>query len=81
VRLVLCSFCHADFQHLSSNLFMLYVFGRSVEADEGGVAVWATYLVCALGAAASHIPVHTCHLFGRRGMFARLKVLQLVSAR
>ena len=44
------SFCHADWQHLSGNLFLLYIFGRSVEDDEGGLAVWITYLVCALGA-------------------------------
>ena len=45
------SFCHANWAHLSSNMFGLYVFGRSVEEDEGGGAVWLTYIVCALGAA------------------------------
>ena len=44
-----CSFCHANWAHLSSNLFGLYVFGSSVENDEGGVAVWLTYITCALG--------------------------------
>lgn len=44
------SFCHADLAHLSSNLFGLYVFGRSVEDDEGAAAVWLTYITCAVGA-------------------------------
>lgn len=43
------SFCHADLAHLSSNLFGLYVFGRSVEDDEGAAAVWLTYITCAVG--------------------------------
>ena len=44
------AFCHHDFNHLSSNAFMLYVFGRIVEEEEGAPGVWGTYLVCALGA-------------------------------
>lgn len=28
------AFCHADFNHLANNMFMLLVFGRSVEEDE-----------------------------------------------
>lgn len=28
------AFCHADFNHLANNMFMLLFFGRSVEEDE-----------------------------------------------
>ena len=44
-----CAFCHADVGHLSSNLFLLYVFGKLVEEREGAIGVWSTYLICALG--------------------------------
>ncbi|KAK9798160.1 hypothetical protein WJX73_002057 [Symbiochloris irregularis] len=40
----------AAFEHLSGNMFMLYVFGRIVEEEEGIAGVWGTYLTCALGA-------------------------------
>lgn len=44
-------FCHGNFQHLSSNLFHLCVFGRFVEETEGGAGVWFVYLITGLGAA------------------------------
>lgn len=44
------AFCHASWQHLSSNLFMLYVFGKVVEEEEGGLGVILTYLIGAAGA-------------------------------
>lgn len=28
---------------------MLYVFGRIVEEEEGGLGVWLTYIVCSVG--------------------------------
>ena len=43
------SFCHGGWEHLSGNIFLLYVFGKLVEEQEGAIAVWATYLICALG--------------------------------
>ena len=49
VQFLTSAFCHHDFNHLSSNAFMLYVFGRIVEEEEGAPGVWGTYLVCALG--------------------------------
>ncbi len=44
------AFCHANFDHLSSNLFMLLVFGKTVEQEEGWLGVWASYLFCGAGA-------------------------------
>jgi len=42
-------FCHASWQHLSSNLFLLYIFGKLVEEEEGMLGVWMTYIVCGVG--------------------------------
>lgn len=50
-QFISCCFCHASWQHLSSNLFSLYVFGRIVEEEEGWFGVWLTYLVCGVGGA------------------------------
>ncbi|GFR46011.1 hypothetical protein Agub_g7489 [Astrephomene gubernaculifera] len=44
-------FCHADWSHLSGNLFNLCVFGKMVEETEGAVGVVAAFLVCGVGAA------------------------------
>ena len=38
-------FCHASWQHLSSNGIMLYLFGKLIEEDEGAGGVIAAYLV------------------------------------
>ncbi len=47
-------FCHANWQHLSGNLFLLFVFGKLVEEEEGVVGVVLTYFICGIcGAAAS----------------------------
>lgn len=43
-------FCHASFQHISGNLFFLYVFGKLVEEEEGAFGVVASYLICGIGA-------------------------------
>eukprot|EP00899_Mesostigma_viride_P029608 jgi/Mesvir1/9832/Mv14235-RA.1 len=42
-------FCHASWEHLSSNVFSLYIFGKLVEEEEGMFGVLASYLVCGLG--------------------------------
>lgn len=47
------AFCHASWDHLSSNLFMLYTFGKIVEEEEGPGALWFTYIVCSVGASAA----------------------------
>ena len=39
-------FCHATWQHLSGNLFLLYIFGKLVEEEEGVTGVVVTYFVC-----------------------------------
>jgi len=49
------AFCHASWDHLSSNLFMLYTFGKIVEEEEGPMAVWFTYIVCSVGEAHSSV--------------------------
>ena len=48
-QFITAAFCHYSWDHLSSNLFMLYTFGKIVEEEEGAGAVWLTYIVCALG--------------------------------
>jgi membrane associated rhomboid family serine protease len=39
------TFCHANWSHLSGNIFFLYIFGKLVEEDEGTGGVLLTYLV------------------------------------
>ncbi|KAI3414450.1 Rhomboid domain-containing protein [Psidium guajava] len=44
------TFCHADWNHLSSNLFFLYIFGKLVEEEEGNFALWFSYILTGAGA-------------------------------
>ena len=44
-----CAFCHVGWEHLSNNLFLLFVFGRIVEEEEGAAGVWVSYLLSAVG--------------------------------
>ena len=44
-------FCHANYAHLSGNVFFLYVFGNIVEQEEGAFGVWFSYLFTGVGAA------------------------------
>ncbi|KAM5565476.1 rhomboid-like protein 11, chloroplastic [Rosa sericea] len=44
------TFCHANWNHLSSNLFFLYIFGKLVEEDEGNFALWLSYILTGVGA-------------------------------
>jgi len=39
-------FCHMDRSHLSNNLFMLLLFGRSVEDDQGWFGLLFSYIFC-----------------------------------
>lgn len=39
-------FCHADRSHLSNNLFLLLLFGRSVEDDLGWGGLLVSYVLC-----------------------------------
>jgi membrane associated rhomboid family serine protease len=43
-------FCHGDWDHLSSNLFFTFLFGRLVEEKIGSVGVLLAFLTCGLGA-------------------------------
>ncbi|AFZ44789.1 Rhomboid family protein [Halothece sp. PCC 7418] len=49
-QLITSMFCHANWQHLSSNLFFLYLFGKLVEEEEGVMGIVGSYLICGLGA-------------------------------
>ncbi|KAF3783868.1 Rhomboid-like protein 11 [Nymphaea thermarum] len=49
-QFITATFCHADWNHLSSNLFFLYIFGKLVEEDEGSFALWISYLLTGAGA-------------------------------
>lgn len=44
------AFCHANWNHLSSNLFFLYIFGKLVEEEEGNFALWLSYILTGAGA-------------------------------
>ncbi|KAG9458781.1 hypothetical protein H6P81_003289 [Aristolochia fimbriata] len=37
-QFITAAFCHASWNHLSINLFFLYIFGKLVEEEEGNVA-------------------------------------------
>ncbi|MGF1538750.1 MAG: rhomboid family intramembrane serine protease [Elainellaceae cyanobacterium] len=49
-QFITAMFCHASWSHLSGNLFMLYVFGRLVEEEEGVVGVTSSYLLTGFAA-------------------------------
>jgi membrane associated rhomboid family serine protease len=49
-QLITAMFCHANWHHLSSNLFFLYLFGRLVEEEEGAKGLIMSYLICGFGA-------------------------------
>ena len=49
-QFVTSAFCHGSFEHLNGNLFMLLVFGKTVEQEEGMFGVWLSYLFCGIGA-------------------------------
>jgi membrane associated rhomboid family serine protease len=45
-QFVTSTICHANAQHLSSNLFPLLVFGRLVEEEMGFTGLLLTFLIC-----------------------------------
>lgn len=49
-QFITATFCHADWNHLSSNLFFLYIFGKLVEEEEGNFALWLSYILTGAGA-------------------------------
>ncbi|KAK7260736.1 hypothetical protein RIF29_27020 [Crotalaria pallida] len=49
-QFVTATFCHANWNHLSSNLFFLYIFGKLVEEEEGNFALWISYFLTGVGA-------------------------------
>ncbi|PKA52410.1 hypothetical protein AXF42_Ash019794 [Apostasia shenzhenica] len=49
-QFVTATFCHVNWNHLSSNLFFLYIFGKLVEEEEGNFALWLSYILTGAGA-------------------------------
>ncbi len=49
-QFVTSMFCHINWAHISGNLFLLYIFGKVVEEEEGLVGVIASYLITGLAA-------------------------------
>ncbi|KAH9799498.1 Rhomboid-like protein 11 [Citrus sinensis] len=49
-QFVTAAFCHANWNHLSSNLFFLYIFGKLVEEEEGNFGLWLSYIFTAAAA-------------------------------
>jgi membrane associated rhomboid family serine protease len=47
--------CHASAEHLSSNLFLLYAFGREVEAEGGPAGLLASFFICGALSALSNL--------------------------
>lgn len=49
-QFITSTFCHLNWNHLSSNLFFLYIFGKLVEEEEGNFALWLSYIFTGAGA-------------------------------
>ncbi|KAE8732626.1 nudix hydrolase 19 [Hibiscus syriacus] len=49
-QFITSTFCHANWKHLSSNLFFLYIFGKLVEEEEGNFGLWLSYIFTGAGA-------------------------------
>uniref|UniRef100_A0A7N1A2K0 Peptidase S54 rhomboid domain-containing protein n=1 Tax=Kalanchoe fedtschenkoi TaxID=63787 RepID=A0A7N1A2K0_KALFE len=49
-QFVTSTLCHANWNHLSSNLFFLYIFGKLVEEEEGNFGLWFSYILTGVGA-------------------------------
>ncbi|XP_074287013.1 rhomboid-like protein 11, chloroplastic isoform X2 [Silene latifolia] len=49
-QFVTAAFCHGSWNHLSSNLFFLYIFGKLVEEEEGNFGLWLSYIITGAGA-------------------------------
>eukprot|EP00240_Pyramimonas_obovata_P013623 CAMPEP_0118926138 /NCGR_PEP_ID=MMETSP1169-20130426/3912_1 /TAXON_ID=36882 /ORGANISM="Pyramimonas obovata, Strain CCMP722" /LENGTH=243 /DNA_ID=CAMNT_0006867635 /DNA_START=266 /DNA_END=997 /DNA_ORIENTATION=- len=74
------TFCHAGWEHLSNNIFFLYIFGKLVEEEEGTAGVWLTYLVTGVGASlASYLLLPGHSAVPGLGLFGGKAVAQTVS--
>ena len=64
-------FCHANRTHLSQNMFLLLLFGRSVEDDLGGRGLLLSYCICgsfaSLVSLAVLVPTYTTISIGASG--------------
>jgi len=78
-----CAFCHHSWDHLSSNTFLLLIFGQIVELEEGAFALWLAYTVCSVGASLCSFmasPVATVSLGASGavyGLFATAVLMQV----
>lgn len=76
-QLVTATFCHADRAHLTGNLFLLLLFGRSVEDELGPAGLVCSYLFCgAVANAASLValPRHTVSLGASGAVFGLFSI-------
>ena len=55
LTLVTCIFLHGGWMHVIGNMWFLYIFGDNVEDRLGHVGYILFYLVCGVGASASHL--------------------------
>jgi membrane associated rhomboid family serine protease len=52
-RLITAAFLHQQTFHIAMNMFVMWMFGRPLEAQLGRARYIATYLICALGGSAA----------------------------
>jgi membrane associated rhomboid family serine protease len=74
-------FLHGGWLHVIPNLWMLWIFGPSVEGRMGSVGVLIFYLACGLGAGAVHLVAHptsTVPTIGASGAIAGVMGAYLV---
>jgi membrane associated rhomboid family serine protease len=72
-----CAFCHANHQHLSGNIFLLLLFGRSVEDDLGGAGLYFSFAFCAIGASLASLfllPTNTISIGASGAVFGLFTV-------
>jgi len=73
-------FCHSDRNHLSSNLFLLLLFGRSVEDDLGSGGLILSYVFCGVLASLASLilmPRHTVSIGASGAVFGLFAVSTL----
>ena len=73
-------FCHTDRNHLSSNLFLLLLFGRSVEDDLGSGGLTLSYVFCGVLASLASLilmPRHSVSIGASGAVFGLFAVSTL----
>ena len=70
-----CALCHTNHQHLSGNIFLLLLFGRSVEDDLSGL--YFSFAFCAIGASLASLfllPANTISIGASGAVFVLFTV-------